>query len=122
MSVRGVLVSNDSVDSLEEFQQDLLTAPRTPKTPRSPQIFLNRVDYFDSRNIIRGEFFFIILHLQFTITDVSRGKSDKYAVVNNISMHVEEPNKKIYYFRLNDNTYQISTFDAKYTLKKVVTR
>lgn len=57
MSVRGVLVSNDSLESLEEFQPDLSTIPKSPKPPRSPHVF-NRVDYFD-RNFLKGKFSFI---------------------------------------------------------------
>lgn len=47
MSVRGVLIRNDSVESNDEFPAEISTAPRTPKTPRSPHPFGTRIDYFD---------------------------------------------------------------------------
>lgn len=45
MSVRGVLVNNDSVDSLVEYQE--LAAQSAAKAPKSPLTYGHRVDYFD---------------------------------------------------------------------------
>lgn len=45
MSVRGVLVNNDSVDSLVEYQE--LAAQSAAKAPKSPLTYGSRVDYFD---------------------------------------------------------------------------
>lgn len=53
MSVRGVLISRDSIASIDEFPVELSPTPKTPKLPRSPHSFINRVDYFT-----RGELLF----------------------------------------------------------------
>lgn len=52
MSSRGVLVSNDSIDSLTDFPIERPLTPRTPKTPRSPQP-QNARDYFSHRGNVK---------------------------------------------------------------------
>lgn len=44
MSVRGVLIRSDSLESLTDFPVDL---PSSPRPPRSPHLHAGRIDYFD---------------------------------------------------------------------------
>lgn len=47
MSSRGVLISNDSVDSYYEFPIEPPKSPRSPVPPRSPNPHGLRADYFE---------------------------------------------------------------------------
>lgn len=52
MSSRGVLVKNDSMESLTDFPiVERPLTPRTPKSPRSPQPYAR--DYFSLRGNIK---------------------------------------------------------------------
>lgn len=52
MSSRGVLVNNDSIESMDDFPTERPVTPRTPRTPRSPLPYSAR-DYFHLRGNVK---------------------------------------------------------------------